>query len=73
MRVSKPYPIERQPKYSIDKHLLYDYAITHLMKEGNLWDNAKQQQIKYLNNRIESDHAPIKKLVKAAGDSNGQI
>ncbi|MCW2255416.1 transposase-like protein [Providencia alcalifaciens] len=27
----------------------------------------KQRQIKTLNNRIESDHAPIKKLVVATG------
>ncbi|WP_261369922.1 transposase, partial [Yersinia aldovae] len=41
-------------------------TITRLMKEGKLRDDAKQRQVKYLNNRIGSDHAPIKKLVKAA-------
>ncbi|MEQ4664363.1 DDE-type integrase/transposase/recombinase, partial [Providencia rettgeri] len=28
---------------------------------------VKQRQIKTLNNRIESDHAPIKKLIVATG------
>ncbi|CNB53778.1 IS6 family transposase [Yersinia intermedia] len=66
-RVLKPYPVERQPKIlNTDKHSSYGYAITRLMKEGKLRDDAKQRQVKYLNNRIESDHAPIKKLVKAA-------
>lgn len=67
-RMLKPYPVERQPKLlNTDKHSSYGYAITCLMKEGKLRDDAKQRQIKYLNNRIESDHAPIKKLVKATG------
>jgi IS6 family transposase len=72
-RVLKPYPVERQPKIlNTDKHSSYGYAITRLIKEGKLRDDAKQRQVKYLNNRIESDHAPIKKLVKAYGASNGQ-
>lgn len=29
--------------------------------------DVKQRQIKNLNNRIESDHAPIKKLIMATG------
>ncbi|NIA76772.1 DDE-type integrase/transposase/recombinase, partial [Providencia rettgeri] len=29
--------------------------------------DVKQRQIKTLNNRIESDHAPIKKLIVATG------
>ncbi|GAL15959.1 mobile element protein [Vibrio astriarenae] len=35
--------------------------------EGRLRANVVQRQIKYLNNGIESDHAPIKKLVQSAG------
>ncbi|PQQ41095.1 hypothetical protein C6H65_11320 [Photorhabdus luminescens] len=37
-----------------------------LLKERQLRSGAKQQLVKYLNNRIESNHAPIKKLVEAA-------
>ncbi|EEQ13242.1 transposase [Yersinia frederiksenii ATCC 33641] len=54
----KPYPTEKQPKtLNTDKHSSYGYAITRLIKEGKLRDDAKQRQVKYLNNRIESDHA----------------
>ncbi|MET4883809.1 transposase, partial [Morganella morganii] len=42
-------------------------AIARLIKEGKLRADAKQRQIKHLNNRIESDHAPIKKLIVATG------
>ncbi|MEQ4664173.1 DDE-type integrase/transposase/recombinase, partial [Providencia rettgeri] len=38
-----------------------------LIKEGKLRADVKQRQIKTLNNRIESDHAPIKKLIVATG------
>lgn len=49
------------------KHASYGYAIARLIKEGKLRADAKQRQIKHLNNRIESDHAPIKKLIVATG------
>ena len=35
------------------------------MKEGRLWEDIDQRQVKYLNNGIKSDHAPIKKLIVA--------
>jgi len=38
-----------------------------LKKEGRLRADVEQQQVKYLNNGIESDHAPIKKIVVATG------
>ncbi|HGI5215308.1 TPA: IS6 family transposase [Providencia alcalifaciens] len=67
-RVLKPYRSERQPKtLNTDKHAAYGYAIARLIKEGKLRADVKQRQIKTLNNRIESDHAPIKKLIVATG------
>ena len=67
-RVLKPYRSERQPKtLNTDKHAAYGYAIARLIKEGKLRADVKQRQIKPLNNRIESDHAPIKKLIVATG------
>lgn len=67
-RVLKPYTAERQPKtLNTDKHAAYGYAIARLMKEGKLRYDVKQRQIKTLSNRIESDHAPIKKLIVATG------
>ncbi len=67
-RVLKLYPSERQPKtLNTDKHAAYGYAIARLIKEGKLRANVTQRQVKNLNNRIESDHAPIKKLIVATG------
>lgn len=67
-RVLKPYSAERQPKIlNTDKHAAYGYAIADLIKEGKLRDDVKQRKIKTINNRIESDHAPIKKLIIATG------
>ena len=50
-----------------DKHSSYANAIARLKKEGRLREDVEQRQVKYLNNGIESDHAPIKKLVVATG------
>ena len=67
-RVLKPYTAKRQPKtLNTDKHAAYGYAIARLIKEGKLRADVEQRQIKTLNNRIESDHAPIKKLIVATG------
>lgn len=50
-RVLKPYTAERQPKaLNTDKHAAY--AIARLIKEGKLRADAKQRQVKTLNNRI---------------------
>ena len=38
-----------------------------MKKEGRLRKDVEQRQVKYLNNGIESDHAPIKKLIVATG------
>lgn len=67
-RVLKLYRSERQPKtLNTDKHAAYGYVIARLIKEGKLWADVKRWQIKTLNNRIESDHNPIKKLIVATG------
>ncbi len=49
------------------KHSSYGYAIARLQKEGKLRQDVQQRQVKHLNNGIESDHAPIKKLIVATG------
>lgn len=38
-----------------------------MKKEGRLLKDVEQRQVRYLNNGIESDHAPIKKLIVATG------
>ncbi|EJD6040642.1 DDE-type integrase/transposase/recombinase [Morganella morganii] len=46
--------------FNTDKHAAYGYAIARLIKEVKFRDDVKQWQFKILNNRIESDYAPIK-------------
>ena len=63
------YSIDNQPKtLNTDKHSSYANAIARLKKEGRLREDVEQRQVKYLNNGIESDHAPIKKLIVAPVD-----
>ncbi|CAH7455651.1 transposase [Vibrio chagasii] len=50
-----------------DKHSSYGNAIARLKREGRLRQDVEHRQVKYLNNGIESDHAPIKKLIEATG------
>ncbi|WP_305812742.1 IS6 family transposase [Photobacterium leiognathi] len=65
-RCLKYYPLDKQPKtLNTDKHSSYANAIARLKKEGYLRKDVKQRQVKYLNNGIESDHSPIKKLIMA--------
>ncbi len=67
-RCLKPYTLNKQPiTLNTDKHSSYANAIERLKKEGHLRGNVKQRQVKSLNNGIESDHAPIKKLIVATG------
>ena len=62
------YPQELQPQtLNTDKHSSYDYAISRLKEQGRLRQDVQQRQVKYLNNGIESDHAPIKKMIVATG------
>jgi len=64
----KLYSLNKQPNtLNTDKHSSYDHAIERLKKEGHLRSDIKQRQVKSLNNGIESDHAPIKKLIVATG------
>ena len=67
-RCLKPYTLNKQPNtLNTDKHSSYAHAIKRLKKEGHLQGDVRQRQVKSLNNGIESDHAPIKKLIVATG------
>ena len=67
-RCLRHYSIDNQPKtLNTDKHSSYANAIARLKNEGKLREDVEQRQVKYLNNGIESDHAPIKKLIVATG------
>lgn len=41
----------------------YAPAIKALKKDGLCAKSIKQRQVKYLNNRIESDHGKLKRLI----------
>ena len=65
-RCLRYYKADYQPKVlNTDKHASYGNAISRLKREGRLREDVEHRQVKYLNNGIESDHAPIKKLIVA--------
>jgi transposase, IS6 family len=67
-RCLRYYDVDNQPNtLNTDKHSSYTNAIARLKKEGRLRADVEQRQVKCLNNGIESDHTPIKKLVVATG------
>ncbi len=67
-RCLKCYVLDKQPKIlNTDKHASYAHAIALLKKRGLLRKDVKHRQVKFLNNGIESDHSPIKKLIMATG------
>ena len=58
-------PANSQPeKITTDKHLAYPPAIASLKTDKVLPDTVEHRQKKYLNNRIESDHAQLKQRLK---------
>ena len=51
-------------KLNTDKASAYTAAILELKREGKLPAETEHRQVKYLNNRLESDHGKLKRLVK---------
>jgi transposase, IS6 family len=49
-----------------DKNPAYGHAIKELKKEGHLSHGVEHRQIKYQNNRLESDHGKLKRLIHPA-------
>ena len=49
-----------------DKAASYMSAISHLKAEGKCPPDMKHRSVKYINNRIESDHGKLKRLIKPA-------
>lgn len=47
-----------------DKAPTYGVAIKELKDEGICLQDLEHRQVKYLNNRIESDHGKLKRLIK---------
>jgi transposase, IS6 family len=55
---------DRPGKINTDKNPAYGEAIRELKKEGLLTVDCHHRQVKYLNNRLESDHGKLKRLIK---------
>lgn len=49
-----------------DKNPAFGVAINKLKLEGKLLDDVVHRQVKYLNNRLESDHGKLKRLIHPA-------
>ena len=47
-----------------DKNPSYNMAINNLKEKGEIPDTVQHRKVKYLNNRIESDHGKLKRLTK---------
>jgi len=49
---------------TVDKNPAYPRAVTDMRRAGELWRFSRLRQRKYLNNIVEQDHRPIKRLVR---------
>jgi transposase-like protein len=47
-----------------DKNPAYDEAIAELKREGAIPNGLEHRQVKYLNNRLESDHGQLERLLR---------
>jgi IS6 family transposase len=47
-----------------DKNPAYGEAIAELKREGTIPNRLEHRQVKYLNNRLESDHGKLKRLIR---------
>ncbi|KTQ85443.1 transposase [Aureimonas ureilytica] len=57
-------PHHRPSVISTDKNLAYNEAIASLRKEGRLPPTCQHRQVKFLNNRLESDHGKLKQRIR---------
>lgn len=57
-------PHHRPSVISTDKNRAYNEAIASLRKEGRLPPSCQHRQVKFLNNRLESDHGKLKQRIR---------
>jgi len=62
--LEKLEPTQRPKVINTDKDSAYPGAIASLINEGTLPQETIHRRVKYLNNRIESDHGKLKRLIK---------
>ena len=51
-------------KINTDQNPAYNQAIAELKAENEAYADIIHRKVKYLNNRIESDHGKLKRLIK---------
>jgi transposase, IS6 family len=47
-----------------DRNPAYGEAIAELKRDGAIPEQLEHRQVKYLNNRLESDHGKLKRLIR---------
>ena len=47
---------------AVDRNAAYPKADAAMKKDGELWRCSRLRQVKYLNNIVEQDHRPVKRL-----------
>ena len=57
-------PHHRPSVISTDRNRAYNEAIASLRKEGRLPPTCQHRQVKFLNNRLESDHGKLKQRIR---------
>ncbi len=57
-------PHHRPTVISTDKNPATNEAIAALRPEGRLASHCRHRQVKYLNNRLESDHGKLKQRIR---------
>ena len=63
-KASTRSPHHRPSVISTDKNRAYNEAIASLRKEGRLAPTCQHRQVKFLNNRLESDHRKLKQRIR---------
>lgn len=56
--------VQRLESINTDKNPTYSTAIARLKRRGALPEATEHRQVKYLNNRLEGDHARIKRVIR---------
>ena len=62
--LEKLEPTQRPKVINTDKNSAYNGAIKNLKEKGKIPQDVAHRKVKYLNNRIESDHGKLKRLIK---------
>ena len=52
-------------KMNTDQNPTYNQAVAELKAENQSYSHVEHRKVKYLNNRLESDHGKLKRLIKS--------